>query len=75
MSWVCGTCGETHEELPLSFATDYPDNYANLTSDQRDVRTIIGSDQCIIDQKEFYIRDAWKFRLEMMAGLRRWRQN
>ena len=56
MSWICGTCGETHEELPLSFAADYPDNYANLSPDQRDIRTTIGSDQCIIDQKQFYIR-------------------
>jgi hypothetical protein len=56
MSWICGTCGELHDELPLSFAADYPDNYANLTPDQRDIRTTIGSDQCVIDQEQFYIR-------------------
>jgi hypothetical protein len=56
MSWTCSTCGEVHDELPLSFAADYPDNYANLDRDQRDSRAIIGSGQCVIDQKEFYIR-------------------
>jgi hypothetical protein len=56
MSWACSTCGEVHEDLPFSFAADYPDHYANLTTEDRESRTVIGTDQCIIDQKEFYIR-------------------
>jgi hypothetical protein len=30
--------------------------YANLDRDARELRAIAGSDQCIIDQEEFYIR-------------------
>lgn len=30
--------------------------YANMTSDEREARAIIGSDQCIIDQQWFFIR-------------------
>lgn len=56
MSWICSTCGETHDDLPLSFAADYPDKYANMTADERELPAVIGTDQCIIDQKEFYIR-------------------
>jgi len=56
MGWVCRSCGEVHEELPLSFAVDFPDNYANLNRDDRENRAVINSDQCVIDQKEFYIR-------------------
>jgi len=56
MSWVCETCGQSHADLPFSFAADYPDNYANMSLDQRDLRAVIGSDQCIIDQAQFYIR-------------------
>ncbi len=56
MAWVCKKCGRVHEELPLSFALDSPDNYANLSQDERDIKATIGTDQCIIDQKEFYIR-------------------
>lgn len=45
-----------HESLPMSFAAEFPDMYANMNRDQRDTRAIIGSDQCIIDQTWFFIR-------------------
>jgi hypothetical protein len=56
MSWICHTCGEKHDDIPLSFAADYPDNYANLSPEAKQERTIIGSDQCVIDEADFYIR-------------------
>ena len=56
MSWMCSSCGELHDELPLSFAADYPDHFANLSGEDRERRALIGSDQCIIDEKEFYLR-------------------
>jgi hypothetical protein len=56
MSWTCATCGESHEDIPLSFAAEYPDNYANMSAEERDQRAIAGTDQCVIDQNEFYIR-------------------
>jgi hypothetical protein len=45
-----------HEGTPLSFAADFPDRYANLSKDEREARAIVGSDQCILDGEEFYIR-------------------
>lgn len=56
MSWLCRTCGEIHEKLPVSFAADFPDNYANLVPEQRDVQASFTSDQCVIGQKEFFLR-------------------
>jgi hypothetical protein len=56
MSYICATCGQSHHELPLSFAPDFPDRFANMTADDRENRAVIGSDQCIIDSEEFYIR-------------------
>jgi hypothetical protein len=56
MSWRCSTCGETHEDVPLSFAAGFPDNYANLTADAREERCLISSDQCVIDENQYYIR-------------------
>ncbi len=56
MAWRCSTCGELHEDVPLSFAADYPDIYANMSPQDRAERTIIGSDQCVIDEEQFYIR-------------------
>ncbi len=52
----CSTCGRVHEEVPLSFGADFPDMYANMKREDRDVRAVIGTDQCIIDQKLFFIR-------------------
>lgn len=40
----------------MSFAADYPDNYANLPNDEREQRALISSDQCILDETEFYVR-------------------
>lgn len=56
MSWICSTCGQRHDDIPFSFAADFPDNYANLNADEREARALIGSDQCILDEKECYIR-------------------
>lgn len=55
-SYLCATCGQSHEGLPFSFAADFPDPYANLPHDQRDSRTVIGTDQCIIDEQQFFLR-------------------
>lgn len=54
--YKCRTCGKVHEDLPTSFAAEFPDMYANLNRDQRDARAVIGSDQCIIDQTWFFLR-------------------
>jgi len=55
-NYKCATCGKTHAELPMSFAAEFPDQYANMTRDERDAKAVIGSDQCIIDQQRFFIR-------------------
>jgi hypothetical protein len=40
----------------MSFAAEFPDQYANLTREDRDARAVISSDQCIIDQQWFFVR-------------------
>jgi hypothetical protein len=55
-SYRCTTCGKIHEGLPMSFAAEFPDQYANMSREERDARAVVGSDQCIIDQQWFFIR-------------------
>jgi hypothetical protein len=50
------SCGKVHQGLPRSFAADFPDIYANMKREERDARTIIGTDQCIVDRQWFFIR-------------------
>lgn len=54
--YVCSSCGQQHDEIPFSFAADFPDPYANLSRDDRENRALISSDQCIIDNDQFYLR-------------------
>jgi len=50
-NFVCRTCGQTHKGIPLSFAADFPDIYANMSESDRGTRALISSDQCIIDEE------------------------
>jgi len=54
--WACKVCGQSHDDVPLSFAADSPDMYANMKEEERGSRAVIGSDQCIIDEKWFFVR-------------------
>jgi hypothetical protein len=54
--FVCSTCGQSHEGVPLSFAADFPDMYANMSESDRGSRALISSDQCIVDETLFFIR-------------------
>jgi hypothetical protein len=55
-TWMCSTCGKSHFDVPMSFAADFPDMYAKMKREERDTRALIGSDQCVIDQRWFFIR-------------------
>jgi hypothetical protein len=54
--WLCACCGQSHTGVPLSFAADFPDAYANMAPAQRAERAVCSSDQCIIDDEIFAIR-------------------
>ncbi|WP_420412912.1 DUF2199 domain-containing protein [Roseibium sp.] len=51
----CPECNEIHEGGP-SFATEMPFNAHVIPEDEREERIRLGSDLCIIDDREFYIR-------------------
>jgi hypothetical protein len=56
LSYMCHVCGKSHDDVPTSFAADYPDMYANMSQEERNARAILGSDQCIIDDTWFFLR-------------------
>jgi hypothetical protein len=52
----CSSCGQWHDELPLSFGADAPYWYEVVAPEERSWRTELSSDQCIVDGKNFFIR-------------------
>ena len=55
-SWTCKCCGKNFDTLPMSYATDAPDNWFALTEADRSRRAKLSADVCIIDSREFYVR-------------------
>jgi len=51
----CTSCGDTHEGMP-SFGAHAPLRYYEVPSDEREQRCSLGSDDCVIDEKWFFVR-------------------
>ncbi|HEY1374813.1 MAG TPA: DUF2199 domain-containing protein [Candidatus Binatia bacterium] len=60
MSWeddtyVCATCGETHQGLPMSYGASAPALWYMIPPEERAARAELSSDQCIIDDHYFLL--------------------
>ena len=51
----CATCGEIHRDIP-SFGADRPLTYYEVPEQEREARCRCGSDDCVIDEKWFFVR-------------------
>jgi hypothetical protein len=51
----CKTCGEIHKGMP-GFGAVAPLNYYAIPESERALRCDLGSDDCVIDQSEFFVR-------------------
>jgi hypothetical protein len=54
--YLCSVCGQNHDGVPLSWGPNAPDMWAALPPEGREERGEVGSDQCVIDEKHFFIR-------------------
>jgi hypothetical protein len=52
----CTVCGERHEVLPLMYSVNAPQAVMAIPSEEVDKRIVITPDQCVIDNKDFYLR-------------------
>jgi hypothetical protein len=55
-TFLCATCGESHPITERSWAFDTPDSYADVPDAERETRAVLGSDQCVVDSKWFFVR-------------------
>jgi hypothetical protein len=54
--FTCSVCGAHHDdELPLCFISPAPVHVENVAPEQRGRRVLLSSDQCVIDDKHFFI--------------------
>ena len=53
--FLCSCCGQLHEGVP-SFGTDAPLSYYDVPAEQRSGRCDLGSDDCVIDGRSFFVR-------------------
>ncbi|MBU2865140.1 DUF2199 domain-containing protein [Reinekea forsetii] len=51
----CSCCDEIHKGIP-TFGTTYPITVLQIPEDERASRVALGTDDCVIDEKYFYIR-------------------
>jgi hypothetical protein len=54
-SFKCTRCKETHEGMP-SFGALAPLSYYEIPEDERGTRCTLRSDDCVIDEKWFFVR-------------------
>ena len=54
--WKCHLCYEWHTDLPFSYGPLYPDPYLAIPEGERDKRTVLHNDFCIIDDKHYLVR-------------------
>ena len=54
--FICKSCGKYHEELPMSYGSAVPDYFFEIPVDEQESRVEMNDDQCIIDDKYFFIR-------------------
>ena len=55
-SFTCVSCGETHDGLPFAYAVPAPDYWFSVPADERESRTILGEEQCEVDNQFFFVR-------------------
>jgi hypothetical protein len=52
----CTICHKFHGVEPVSFCSRTPDTYAGIKQADRQHRAMLGTDQCVIDQEQYFLR-------------------
>jgi hypothetical protein len=55
-SFQCGMCGQWHDGPPMSYSEKVPHAVTAIPDAELDRRVVFTLDQCVIDQREFYLR-------------------
>jgi hypothetical protein len=53
--FTCATCGQYHEQMPMCFGASAPVLWLSMSEQERTARAELTSDQCIVDEKHFFV--------------------
>lgn len=53
--FICSRCGESHGDLPVSYGASAPAYWYGIPAEERERRAELSSDQCVIDDKYFFV--------------------
>jgi hypothetical protein len=53
LGYICASCGELHDELPMSYAAAAPDYWSDALTEEAD--SALSSDQCVIKGEWFFV--------------------
>lgn len=53
--FICSRCGESHGDLPVSYGAAAPAYWYQLPPEERGRRARLSSDQCVIDDRYFFV--------------------
>jgi hypothetical protein len=53
--FTCSTCGRPHEGIP-TFGAEAPSRYYAVPKHEREARCSLGTDDCVIDERAFFVR-------------------
>jgi len=54
--FYCSKCGIYHKEIPMSYGANAPNQFSLINENERDNRCTLTEDQCIIDNRHYFIR-------------------
>ncbi len=55
-SWVCSTCGQSHDGVPTSYGYEAPWSWYTVPNGERAQRCFLNADYCVIDNRDFFVR-------------------
>ena len=53
--YICHTCGKHHDEAPMCYGAAAPAAWHGIPEHEREQRGVLSSDQCMIDEKYFFV--------------------
>ncbi len=63
LEFTCSSCGEVHRGMP-AFDAEAPLSYYAVPKEEREVRCLLGSDDCVIDGNAFFVRGCIEIHVE-----------